>query len=91
MRRALFFILALVAFARLGQEPAVAQPSPKSVRLGYLAPTRIPHLVEAFIGGLRDFGYIEGQNLSIEYRFAGDDPERFRPSRKPSKEAAKPS
>ena len=54
-----------------------AQPIPRAVRLAYLAPIRIPHLVEALTGGLRDLGYVEGQNLSIEYRFAGEEPERF--------------
>src|SRR5215203_6169147 len=54
-----------------------AQPTPRAVRLAYLAPIRIPHLVEALTGGLRDLGYVEGQNLSIEYRFAGEEPDRF--------------
>ena len=26
---------------------------------------------------MRDLGYVEGQNLSIEYRFAGENPEHF--------------
>ena len=54
-----------------------AQPIPRTVRLAYLAPIRIPHLVEALSGGLRDLGYVEGRNLSIEYRFAGENPDRF--------------
>src|SRR6266851_7298340 len=49
---------------------ARAQQQPKMARLGYLAPASIPHLIEALRGGLRDFGYVEGQNLAIEYRFA---------------------
>src|SRR5262249_24801768 len=50
--------------AARGQQPA------KVVRLGYLAPARLPNVIEALRAGLRDFGYVEGQNLAIEYRFA---------------------
>src|SRR5215472_15812718 len=49
---------------------ARAQQAAKVVRLGYLAPARLPSLIEALRAGLRDFGYVEGQNLAIEYRFA---------------------
>src|SRR5215469_15754870 len=49
---------------------ARAQQGAKVVRLGYLAPARLPSLIEALRAGLRDFGYVEGQNLAIEYRFA---------------------
>jgi putative ABC transport system substrate-binding protein len=38
-------------------------------RLGYLAPASNPDLQQALLGGLRDLGYVEGQNLAIEYRF----------------------
>jgi ABC-type uncharacterized transport system substrate-binding protein len=49
---------------------ARAQQTAKMVRLGYLAPARLPNLIEALLAGFRDLGYIEGQNLAIEYRFA---------------------
>jgi putative ABC transport system substrate-binding protein len=49
---------------------AQAQQPAKVMRLGYLAPARLPSLIEALQAGLRDFGYVEGQNLAIEYRFA---------------------
>src|SRR5215217_4299670 len=75
-RREVFGIIGLTpCVARFGS--LAAQPIPRSVRLAYLAPIRIPHLIEALTGGLRDLGYVEGQNLSIEYRFAGENPERF--------------
>src|SRR6266478_9657549 len=50
--------------------PLAARAQQKVVRLGYLAPARLPSLIEALRAGLRDFGYVEGQNLAIEYRFA---------------------
>jgi ABC-type uncharacterized transport system substrate-binding protein len=34
-------------------------------------------LIEAFRRGMRDLGYIEGRNLAIEYRYAGDNHERL--------------
>jgi putative tryptophan/tyrosine transport system substrate-binding protein len=49
---------------------ARAQQTARVVRLGYLAPARLPNLIEALLAGLRDLGYVEGQNLAIEYRFA---------------------
>ena len=59
--------------------PADAQ-QPKTVpRIGFLAvtpagprPTR-----EAFRQGLRDLGYVEGQNIVIEYRHAADKADRL--------------
>src|SRR5215468_2315027 len=50
--------------------PLAARAEQSVVRLGYLAPARLPNLIEALRAGLRDFGYVEGQNLTIEYRFA---------------------
>jgi putative tryptophan/tyrosine transport system substrate-binding protein len=48
---------------------ARAQQAPKAARLGYLAPASNPDLEQALLGGFRDLGYVEGQNLAIEYRF----------------------
>src|SRR5215208_5088986 len=75
-RRELIGIIALASFVAR-YESSAAQTTPKTIRLAYLAPIRIPHLVEALTGGLRDLGYVEGQNLSIEYRFAGENPKHF--------------
>jgi putative ABC transport system substrate-binding protein len=46
------------------------QQAAKVARIGYLAPARLPDLIDALKAGLRDLGYVEGQNLAIEYRFA---------------------
>jgi putative ABC transport system substrate-binding protein len=48
---------------------ALAHQAPRAGRLGYLAPASNPDLQQALLGGLRDLGYVEGQNLAIEYRF----------------------
>jgi putative tryptophan/tyrosine transport system substrate-binding protein len=52
--------------------PFGQQPTRVSV-IGFLATgprEGRAHLIAAFIEGLRDLGYVEGQNIAIEYRFA---------------------
>jgi putative tryptophan/tyrosine transport system substrate-binding protein len=58
--------------------PATAQPPAKVFRIGYLSLRNAiePH-EEAFLKGLRDLGYIDGQNILIEWRFANGKAERF--------------
>jgi putative ABC transport system substrate-binding protein len=56
-----------------------AQPAGKVSRIGFLffgAPGPSAE-ADAFRQGLRDLGYIEGQNTTIEYRFAGGQVERL--------------
>jgi hypothetical protein len=49
--------------------PAEAQQPKKVPRIGYLTTgSRSSASVEAFQQGLRDLGYIEGRNITIEYR-----------------------
>jgi putative tryptophan/tyrosine transport system substrate-binding protein len=38
--------------------------------LHYASPDKLTHLADAFRRGLQEFGYIEGQNVVIEYRWA---------------------
>jgi putative ABC transport system substrate-binding protein len=56
---------------------ARAQQPLKIYRLGYLALARVPSSIEALQTGLRELGYVEGKNLKIEYRFAGDQSKTF--------------
>src|SRR4051812_20618134 len=64
----------------LASGPGLAQPHPtrEIARVGYLA-AGVPNrtLVEAFEQGLRDLGWIVGQNLVVEYRFAEGQLERL--------------
>ncbi len=52
---------------------ADAQPAGKVYRVGYLTAISVtanPRVLEAFRQGLRDLGWVEGQNIVIEYRSA---------------------
>jgi putative ABC transport system substrate-binding protein len=57
--------------------PVVAQQKPIP-RIGYLRFIEFPPNDEAFRRGLRELGYVEGQNIRIEYRQAGGNIERVR-------------
>jgi putative ABC transport system substrate-binding protein len=61
--------------------PLHAQPSAVPV-IGFLTTASATSLggeqLAAFHGGLRDAGYADGQNVRIEYRWAGDDYSRLR-------------
>jgi ABC-type uncharacterized transport system substrate-binding protein len=59
---------------------ARAQQAKKIPRIGVLlfgTPDTDPNL-GAFLRGLRDLGFIEGQNIVIEYRYAEGKPDRLR-------------
>ena len=72
MTKSIFFwLLATVLLTTVS--PAEAQQPKKVPRIGYLGATSassesLRH--EAFRQGLREVGYIEGQNITIEYRYA---------------------
>ena len=51
------------------------QPASTVRRIGFLSPgvartMAVRGLVEAFRQGLKEYGWVEGQNISVEYRFA---------------------
>ena len=60
--------------------PANAQPPKKVPRIGVLvpgAPATASHLTAAFTQGLREHGYVDGQNVVVERRFADNRAERM--------------
>jgi putative ABC transport system substrate-binding protein len=74
MRFARLTALALLALALLTAPLAAeAQQAGRVYRIGYLSyssPASNPHLIEAFRQGLRELGWVEGQNITIDSRFA---------------------
>jgi hypothetical protein len=67
------FITALGGAAAAWPLAARAQHTVKLNRLGFLgtsAPSLEGHLVDAFRQKLRELGYLEGVNITIEYRWA---------------------
>jgi putative ABC transport system substrate-binding protein len=55
-----------------------ADAQPRVARLGFIAPDPVaPARLEALRTGLREHGWVEGQNLSIEERYAGGQTERL--------------
>ena len=72
----ILFLVVLLAVAVIAE----AQQAKKVPRIGYLAaacPDTQSARTEAFRQGLRDLGYIEGQNIAIEYRCAEGKPDRL--------------
>src|SRR2546428_2789439 len=56
------------------------QPTGKIVRIGFLdssTASGMAGLVEAFRQELSKLGWVEGKNITIEYRFAEQKPERL--------------
>jgi putative ABC transport system substrate-binding protein len=68
-------VLALVLFAA----PGAVEAQGRTVTIGYLgnsSPSLESNAVEAFREGLRQHGYVEGQNLIIKYQWAEGQQER---------------
>jgi putative ABC transport system substrate-binding protein len=73
-----FLIAAGALFA--GPLTADAQQTRRQYRVGYLTtadPSTGGHLSGAFLRGLRELGWVEGQNIVIEYRWAEGKFERL--------------
>ena len=76
--KTLFFVSVVFISFRFGV--ADAQPQKKIPRIGFLGNSTAAleaNLVGPFREGLRELGYVEGQNIVIEYRWADGKYERF--------------
>jgi putative ABC transport system substrate-binding protein len=73
--------IALLGSAALGWSLAAsAQTQPKIPRVGFAfsgSPTTLKHYFEAFREGLRELGYVEGQTIVLEPRWAEGRSERL--------------
>jgi putative ABC transport system substrate-binding protein len=79
-RKTIIIVFWLVALALAPFRQAEAQQPKKMPRIGYLetgSPSSAKEVVEALQQGLRDLGYIEGQNIVIEHRYAEGMAERL--------------
>ena len=68
-------IVLLAAAVLVGPLAGGAQQAASFPRIGFLAPgslsePRFPRYVQAFRQGLRELGYVEDQNIAIEFRWA---------------------
>jgi putative ABC transport system substrate-binding protein len=71
-------MVTLIVAALAAPLAAEAQPAGKNPRIGILRPGSPPDpLLDAFRQGLRELGYEEGRNISIEYRWADGRDERL--------------
>jgi putative ABC transport system substrate-binding protein len=84
LRLTVTLLAAVAAALLLGGAPpgAEAQPTGKVSRVGYLSPFSpasepVRPSFEAFHRGLRELGWIPGQNVSIEYRWAEEKYDRL--------------
>ena len=79
-RRQFFKLFGAAASLAVYPAGAQAQPTGKIHRIGFLwdGPDVFPDALEAFRQGLRDLGYIEGQSIAIEYRWAHGKPDHMR-------------
>lgn len=71
MRSLTLLVAALTLSMLAGPSRSNAQQPPRLGRIGVLMPGAPPDaLLEALRGGLRELGYTEGQNLTLEVRYA---------------------
>jgi len=81
VRGAITVLLVALNVGLLGIPPAVkAQQAGKVYRIGFIDAGTLStnrHFLDAFRQGLREVGYIEGQNITVEDRWADGRSERF--------------
>lgn len=78
MNRRDALIALLVSAAPAAPTTVLGQPRGSVPRIGYLTIRARGHrLEEAFLAGMRELGYVEGKNITIEWRFADGRAERL--------------
>ena len=81
VRRKSTFFVVLYAMLFALSLPVEAQQPKRVPRIGYVRVVGIPSTsgpnVEAFRRGLRDLGYVEGENIVIEFRYAEGKADRI--------------
>ncbi len=81
MRRRQFAMLGVAGAALLAfLSPSRAQQPPKLPRIGWIWHGRSagpPEELTGFRQGLREFGYVDGQNVIVDYRFAEGQSDRI--------------
>jgi putative ABC transport system substrate-binding protein len=77
MRRKVFVFICLLPTVLLLTVSLVEAQQKKIPRIGYLRFIELSQMDEGFRKGLRELGYIEGQNIHVEYRYAGGNLERL--------------
>jgi len=78
MNRKLLWLLAILLLASI--HLAEAQQAKKGPRIGFLSgfsSSSDRERFEAFRQGLRELGYVEGQNVFVEYRYAGSNVDEY--------------
>jgi putative tryptophan/tyrosine transport system substrate-binding protein len=79
-RRVIGLLVTLALGLLVAPLAAEAQPAPHMWRIAFLgaeSPATSRHFLDAFRQGLHDLGYVEGQNVTIEARWAEGRHERF--------------
>jgi putative tryptophan/tyrosine transport system substrate-binding protein len=74
------FVISLGGWAAVAWPVAAGAQQPAMPVIGFLNPTSPEVLTEpmrSFRQALKDTGYVEGESIAIEYRFADNQPERL--------------
>src|SRR2546423_305774 len=73
-------VIAFIGGTAAGWAPAIRAPQPATPVIGFLhssSPDADGDRVQAFRRGLTETGYVEGRNVTIEYRWADDKNDRL--------------
>lgn len=74
------FVRGIAGAALLAPLGALAQPASKMYRIGYLSTpsaASVRNALDAFLAKLRELGWVDGQTMAIEYRWAEGDVDRL--------------